>query len=160
MAVRQVRKQRGGTKNQVSIVEVHLGSKLSVRATWCGHTHHEIYCHFTCGDEVGPLQCMLCVDAVFLRRLDYPPPAQGPRKGPLFYLWLSINCGIRNNDSVRGPKCLVPPWSRTVEEPRTPRLFHFSEWTCISQNFNDRRDAGPWGRSGTPATAASHHQYR
>jgi hypothetical protein len=56
MAVRQVRKQRGGTKNQVSIVEVHLGSKLSVRATWGGHTHHAIYCHFTCDDEAGPFQ--------------------------------------------------------------------------------------------------------
>jgi hypothetical protein len=29
-------------------------------------------------------------------------------------------------NSVRGPKCPVPPWSRTVGEPRyTARLFHF-----------------------------------
>jgi hypothetical protein len=63
-----------------------------------------------------------CVDAVFLRRLDFPPNlAQGPRKGPLFYLWLSINFGIGNDDSVRGPKCPVPPWSRTVGEPRKLR---------------------------------------
>jgi hypothetical protein len=109
MAVRQVRKQRGGTKNQVSIVEVQLGSKLSVRATWGGHTHHEIYCHFTRDDEAGPLQCTLCVDAVFLRRLEILHLAQGPRKGPLFYLWLSINCGIGANDAVRGPDCPVPP---------------------------------------------------
>jgi hypothetical protein len=35
-------------------------------------------------------------------------------RGALFYLWLSINCGIEANDSIRGPNCLVPPWSRTA----------------------------------------------
>src|SRR4029453_4340466 len=63
-------------------------------------------------------------------------------EGPYFYSGQSIlpsppDCSARV--SVRGPKCPVPPRSRTVKEPRTPRLFHFSEWICISQNFNDRR---------------------
>jgi|GEM_PF-2755957 hypothetical protein len=34
-----------------------------------------------------------CLDAVF-RRLEILHLAHGPREGPLFYLWLSINCGI------------------------------------------------------------------
>jgi hypothetical protein len=33
----------------------------------------------------------------------------------------------------RGPKCPVPPWSRTVREPRTPRLSHFSELVCTKR---------------------------
>jgi hypothetical protein len=38
------------------------------------------------------------------------------------------------NDSVRGPDCPVPPWSRTVEEPRGVRgFFHFREWVCIKR---------------------------
>jgi hypothetical protein len=80
-----MRKQRGGTKNQVSIVEVHLGSKLSVRATWGGHTHHAIYCHFTCDDEAEPFQWT---------RRSYPPPT-GPREGPFFG-----TCGSSNTASL------------------------------------------------------------
>jgi hypothetical protein len=38
------------------------------------------------------------------------------------------------NDSVRGPDCPVPPWSRTVGEPRGVRgFFHFREWVCIKR---------------------------
>jgi hypothetical protein len=53
---------------------------------------------------------------------------------------LTLTPRLFRTNSVRGPKCPVPPWSRTVGEPRAAaRLFHFSEWICISQNFNDRR---------------------
>jgi len=90
-----------------------------------GHTHHEIYGHFTCDDEAGPFQWTCAQPPFFLSltaaRTILHLPTWAPRWGPFFYLWLSINCGIGNNDSVRGPNCLVPPWSRTVGEPRTPR---------------------------------------
>jgi hypothetical protein len=59
-------------------------------------------------------------------------------------------CGRKIDDEVElgrlfdrnfaGPIALYPPWSRTVKGPRTPRLFHFSEWTCISQNFGEPLD--------------------
>jgi hypothetical protein len=32
--------------------------------------------------------------AVFLRRLESSTFLHGPREGPLFYLWLSVNSGI------------------------------------------------------------------
>jgi hypothetical protein len=141
MAVRQVRKQRGGTKNQVSIVEVHLGSKLSVRATWGGHTHHEIYSHFTCDDEAGPFQ-WTCSAVFLLSGLDgawSPHLARAPL-GALFYLWLSINCGIGNNDFCsRAQLPCTPVVADSGRAAYTARLFHFNEWTCISQNFSDRR---------------------
>jgi hypothetical protein len=56
-------------------------------------------------------------------------------------------------NSVRGPKCPVPPWSRTVGESRAAaRLFHFSEWICISQNFNEHREQ--LGRPMEPSSSA------
>ena len=42
--------------------------------------------------------------------------------------------------TVLGSDCPVPAWSWTVgRAAHTARLFHFSEWICSSQNFNDRR---------------------
>jgi hypothetical protein len=39
---------------------------------------------------------------------------------------LTLTPRLFRTNSVRGPKCPVPPWSRTVGEPRyTARLFHF-----------------------------------
>jgi hypothetical protein len=79
------------------------------------------------------------LDAVFLRRLEILHLPQGPRKGPLFYLWLSINCGIGANDSSRAQLPCTPVVADSGRAAYTARLFHFSEWICISQNFNDRR---------------------
>jgi hypothetical protein len=52
------------------------------------------------------------------RRPDFLQLVHGPRKGPLFYLWLSINCGMELMTLFAGPSALYPPWSRTVKEPR------------------------------------------
>jgi hypothetical protein len=38
-----------------------------------------------------------------------------------------------------GPNCPVPPVVADSGRAAYTALFHFSEWICISQNFNDRR---------------------
>jgi hypothetical protein len=47
-------------------------------------------------------------------------------EGSYFYGGQSISSPAVPQASVRGPNCPVPPWSRTVEEPRTPRGFFIS----------------------------------
>jgi hypothetical protein len=58
---------------------------------------------------------------------------------------LTLTPRLFRTNSVRGPKCPVPPWSRTVGEPRAAaRLCHFSDWICISQNFSSSWSRPPY----------------
>jgi hypothetical protein len=84
-------------------------------------------------------KCDFSVDVSCLSRIPHRP--NGPGRATLYAVDSRSypHSRLFRTDSVRGPNCPVPPWSRTVKEPRTPRLFHFSEWTCMSQKFNDRR---------------------
>jgi hypothetical protein len=80
--------------------------------------------------------CQLGLEGIVSKKLN-APYRSGPSR-----TWIKVKnpkAPVATNDPVRGPDCLVPPWLRTVGEPRTPRLFHLSEWLCISQNFSDRR---------------------
>jgi hypothetical protein len=82
------------------------------------------------GDRLFEAICKLGLEGIVSKKLDAPyksgpskawlkiknpkaPAAtflHGPREGPSFYLYAAC-----------GPDCLVPPWLRTVGEPRTPR---------------------------------------
>ena len=104
----------------------------------------------TCDDETGPFQWtraqlpfFLSLTAAGIR----PPYTWAPRGAPFLLVALhKLRHGV--NDSVRGPDCPVPPWSRTVGEPRGVRgFFHFREWVCIKRKGQESGDQpGPNNR--------------
>jgi hypothetical protein len=102
----------------------------------------EIYCHFTCDDEPGPFQWIRVRPPFFSSSTapGFPPTGTWAPQGAPFLLVALHKLRHGVNDSVRGPKCPVPPVVADSERAaRCMRLFHFSEWICISQNFSDRR---------------------